>query len=68
MKIESFHSIQNILSPRMRSRIVKIEIQKTIRVILPVVLYECETWSLILREQHTQYTEGAGEQGSEKNI
>jgi hypothetical protein len=29
---------------------LKIKISKT--VILPVVLYECETWSLILREEH----------------
>jgi hypothetical protein len=29
---------------------VKIKIYKTI--ILPVVLYACETWSLILREEH----------------
>jgi hypothetical protein len=32
------------------SKNVKIEIYKTI--ILPVVLYGCETWSLILREEH----------------
>jgi hypothetical protein len=32
------------------SKIVKIRIYKTI--ILPVVLYGCETWSLILREKH----------------
>jgi hypothetical protein len=29
---------------------VNIKIYKTI--ILPVVLYECETWSLTLREEH----------------
>jgi hypothetical protein len=32
------------------SRNVKVEIYKTI--ILPVVLYCCETWSLTLREEH----------------
>jgi hypothetical protein len=32
------------------SKNVKIRIYKTI--ILPVVLYGCETWSLILREEH----------------
>jgi hypothetical protein len=32
------------------ARNVKVKIQKTI--ILPVVLYGCETWSLTLREQH----------------
>jgi hypothetical protein len=31
-------------------KILKIKIYKTI--ILPVVLYGCETWSLILREEH----------------
>jgi hypothetical protein len=34
------------------SRDIKIKIYKTI--ILPVVLYGCENWSLILREQHRQ--------------
>jgi hypothetical protein len=32
------------------SRNLKVKIHKTI--ILPVVLYGCETWSLILREEH----------------
>jgi hypothetical protein len=32
------------------SRNVKVKIYKT--VILPVVLYGCETWSLMLREEH----------------
>jgi hypothetical protein len=32
------------------SKIIKIEIYRS--VILPVVLYECETWSLTLREGH----------------
>jgi hypothetical protein len=34
----------------MLSKDLKIRIYKT--VILPVVLYGCETWSLILREEH----------------
>jgi hypothetical protein len=38
------------LSSRLRSKNVKIIIYKTI--ILPAVLHECETWSLILREEH----------------
>jgi hypothetical protein len=38
------------LSSRLLSRDVKLKIYKTI--ILPVVLYGCETWSLTLREQH----------------
>jgi hypothetical protein len=32
------------------SRKLKVKIYKTI--ILPVVLYRCETWSLTLREEH----------------
>jgi hypothetical protein len=42
-------SVQNLLSSRLLSKNLKIKIYKTI--ILPVVLYECETWSLILREE-----------------
>jgi hypothetical protein len=41
--------IQNLLSSRLLPEIVKITIYKTI--ILPVVRYGCETWSLILREE-----------------
>jgi hypothetical protein len=45
-----FHSVQNLLSSRLLSKNLKIRICKTI--ILPVVLYGCETWSLTLREEH----------------
>jgi hypothetical protein len=38
------------LSSRLLSKNVKIRIYKT--VILPVVHYECETWYLIIREEH----------------
>jgi hypothetical protein len=38
------------LSSRLLSRNVKVRIYKTI--ILSVVLYGCETWSLTLREEH----------------
>jgi hypothetical protein len=38
------------LSSRLLSRNVKVKIYKTI--ILPVVLYGCETWSFTLREEH----------------
>jgi hypothetical protein len=38
------------LSSRLLSRNVKFKIYKTI--ILPVVLYGCETWSLTPREEH----------------
>jgi hypothetical protein len=45
-----YHSVQSLLSSRLLSRNVKVKIYKTI--ILPVVLYGCETWSLMLREEH----------------
>jgi hypothetical protein len=45
-----YHTVQNLLSSRLLSRNVKIKIYKTI--ILPVVLYGCQTWSLTLREEH----------------
>ena len=38
------------MSSRLLSRNLKIKIYRTI--ILPVVLYGCETWSLRLREEH----------------
>jgi len=44
-----YHSVQNLLSSRLLSKNVKIKIYRTI--ILPVVLYGCETWSLTLREE-----------------
>jgi len=44
-----YHSVQNILSSSLLSKNLKIKIYRTI--ILPVVLYGCETWSLILREE-----------------
>jgi hypothetical protein len=43
-------SIQNRLSSRLLSKNIKIRIYETM--ILPVVLYGCETWSLALREEH----------------
>ena len=43
------HSVQNLLSSRLLSKNLKIKIYRT--VILPVVLYGCETWSLTLREE-----------------
>jgi hypothetical protein len=45
-----YHSVQNILSSRLVPKNLKIKIYKT--VILPVVLYGCETWSLTLGEEH----------------
>jgi hypothetical protein len=46
-----YHSVQSLLSSRHLSRNVKVKSYKT--VILLVVLYGCETWSLTLREEHT---------------
>ena len=44
-----YHSVQNLLSFRLLSKNLKIKIYRTI--ILPVVLYGCEAWSLTLREE-----------------
>jgi hypothetical protein len=48
--IACYYSVQNLLSSRIISKSLKIKIYKT--VILPVVLYRSETWSLTLREEH----------------
>jgi hypothetical protein len=47
---DCYHTVQNILASHPLSKNVKIKIYQTI--ILPVVLYGCETWSSILREEH----------------
>jgi len=44
-----YHSVQNLLSSRLLSKNLKIKVYGTI--IVPVVLYGCETWSLTLREE-----------------
>jgi len=44
-----YYSVRNLLSSRLLSKNLKIKIYRTI--ILPVVLYGCETWSLTLREE-----------------
>ena len=44
-----YYSVQTLLWPRLLSKNLKIKIYKTI--ILPVLLYGCETWSLTLREE-----------------
>ena len=41
--------LQNLLSSCLLSKNIKIKIYRTI--ILPVVLYGCETWSFTLREE-----------------
>jgi hypothetical protein len=45
-----YYSVKNLLSSSLISRNLKIKIHKT--VILPVVLYGWETWSLTLGEEH----------------
>jgi hypothetical protein len=45
-----YHSVQNLLSFWLLSKNLKIRVYRTI--ILPVVLYGCETWSLTLMEEH----------------
>ena len=44
-----YYSVQTLFSSRLLSMNLKIKIYKTI--ILPVVLYGCEAWSLTLREE-----------------
>ena len=45
-----YHSVQNLLSSDLLSKNLKIKQYRTI--ILPVILYGCETWSLTLTEEH----------------
>jgi hypothetical protein len=44
-----YHSVQNLLSSHLLSKNIQIRIYKSI--ILPVVLYGCETWSLIFKNR-----------------
>ena len=55
--------MQNLLSSRLLSKYLKIKIHRTI--ILSVVLYGCETWSLTLGGKEA---EGVCEYGVEENI
>ena len=48
--IADYHSVQNILSSSLLFKNIKIKVYRCI--ILHVVLYGCETWSLTLREDH----------------
>jgi hypothetical protein len=43
------HSVQNVLFVSLLSKYLKVTVYKII--LLPVVVYGCETWSLILREE-----------------
>ncbi|KAJ4428226.1 hypothetical protein ANN_24242 [Periplaneta americana] len=45
-----YYSIEKLLSSSLLSKNLKVRIYKT--VILPVLLYGCETWTLTLREEH----------------
>ncbi|KAJ4452238.1 hypothetical protein ANN_03756 [Periplaneta americana] len=45
-----YYSVEKLLSSSLLSKNLKVRINKT--VILPVVLYGCETWTLTLREEH----------------
>jgi hypothetical protein len=44
-----YHSLENLSSSSLLSKYIKIKIYRTI--ILPVILYGCETWSLTLGEE-----------------
>jgi hypothetical protein len=44
-----YHSVQNLFSSGLLSKNTKIRVYRT--VVLPVVLYGCDTWSLTLREE-----------------
>ena len=50
MRKACYYLLEIILSSRLLSKKLKVNTCKTI--ILPVVLYGCETWSLMLREEH----------------
>ena len=45
-----YYSLEKILSSCLLSKKLKVKTYKTI--ILPVLLYGCETWSLTLTEEH----------------
>ncbi|KAJ4428016.1 hypothetical protein ANN_24030 [Periplaneta americana] len=45
-----YYSVEKLLSSSLLSKNLKVRIYKT--VILPVVLYGCETWTLTLKEEH----------------
>ena len=45
-----YYSLEKIFLSRLLSKKLKVKTYETI--ILPVVLYGCETWSLTLREEH----------------
>ena len=48
-----YYSLEKILSSHLLSKKFKVNRPTYKTIILPVVLYGCETWSLKLREEHT---------------
>ncbi|KAJ4451248.1 hypothetical protein ANN_02709, partial [Periplaneta americana] len=50
MENACYYLVEKLLSSSLLSKNLKVRIYKT--VILPVVLYGCETWTLTLREEH----------------
>ncbi|KAJ4430010.1 hypothetical protein ANN_22218 [Periplaneta americana] len=50
MRNACYYSLEKLLSSSLLSKNLKVRIYKT--VILPVILYGCETWTLTLREEH----------------
>ncbi|KAJ4452170.1 hypothetical protein ANN_03688 [Periplaneta americana] len=50
MRNACYYSVEKLLSSSLLSKNLKVRIYKT--VILPVLLYGCETWTLTLREEH----------------
>ena len=47
-----YHTVQNLLSSGSVSKNINIKITAYRTIILPVVSYGCETWSLTSREEH----------------
>ena len=50
MENECYYSLEKILSSQLLYKKLKVNTYETI--VLPVVLYGCETWSLTSREKH----------------
>ncbi|KAJ4444158.1 hypothetical protein ANN_05947 [Periplaneta americana] len=50
MENACYYSVEKLLSSSLLSKNLKVRIYKT--VVLPIVLYGCETWTLTLREEH----------------
>jgi len=50
--IACYHSVQKLLSSSLLIKSIKIKIKINRSIILPLVLYGCETWSTTLLEEH----------------